>query len=137
MRKRWIERLWDPTEYHKDYSKVWDLTFCLLIFILNFSKWASEKFASQVANLTRELKTGTFPPWLFKTLNSNFFPTVIDTLESSHNSLPTFLDQCWEFWLCFSAHFLGSIFIPIMTSLAAEFSFVFSATICHSFIKTG
>lgn len=38
MRRRWIKRLWGPTEYHQDFSKVLDLTFCLLIFILKFFK---------------------------------------------------------------------------------------------------
>lgn len=77
---------------------------CLLIFILKFSKWASEKFASQVANWSWEEKMVALSQWLFKTFNSNI----------SH------CDSYSEPWLC---HHLPRLVLRV---LPQPFSSTFS-----------
>lgn len=135
MRRRWIERLWDSTEYHKDYSKVLGLTFCLLlVFILKFSKWASEKFTSQVANWSLEGKTVTFSQWHFKTFSSKF--SYCDRYSGSYlNSFIIFL-RALELYFHFSVSLSQFCYNRCLQSFPeTEFSFLKSDILCHSLTK--
>lgn len=117
--------------------KFWTLIFCLLIFILKFSKWSSEKFASQVDNLSLELKTVTFSQGLLKHLILCF--SYCDWYRKSYiNSITTFLNQCWEFCSAFQFHFstLLSSLAHTEQSCNRALKFFFSDSLCHSLIKT-
>lgn len=106
-----------------------DLTFCLLIFILKFSKWVSEKFPWEVINLSLERKL-TFSPWLLEKFNLIFL-TMLETL--SLNSSTAFLSQ--------SEFLFSSVFPILLPSLsyrehACKDLMIFSDTECHNFVKT-